>query len=290
MDIKRRGFLKLSTSLASGLALTSFANPFMSCNSAGKLNGSKNAFGIQLYTLRDELPKDPKGVLKQVSSFGYKQIESYEHKDLGMFFGMKNTEFKSYMDSLGMQIVSSHCDMNKDFERKADEAAAIGMKYLLCPHLGAQKNLDAYKKFAETFNRCGQICKQRGLRFGYHNHDYSFKLVEGQYPQDVMMQNTDKQTVEYEMDIYWVVAAGQDPVAWLKKYPGRFTLGHVKDIKEDKSTTLGTGTINYPEVLKEAKKAGMQYFIVEQEHYEGTTPINAAKEDAEYMKNLKVLS
>lgn len=290
MDIKRRGFLKLSTSLASGLALTSFANPFMSCNSAGKLNGSKNAFGIQLYTLRDELPKDPKGVLKQVSSFGYKQIESYEHKDLGMFFGMKNTEFKSYMDSLGMQIVSSHCDMNKDFERKADEAAAIGMKYLLCPHLGAQKNLDAYKKFAETFNRCGQICKQRGLRFGYHNHDYSFKLVEGQYPQDIMMQNTDKQTVEYEMDIYWVVAAGQDPVAWLKKYPGRFTLGHVKDIKEDKSTTLGTGTINYPEVLKEAKKAGMQYFIVEQEHYEGTTPINAAKEDAEYMKNLKVLS
>lgn len=290
MDIKRRGFLKLSTSLASGLALTSFANPFMSCNSAGKLNGSKNAFGIQLYTLRDELPKDPKGVLKQVSSFGYKQIESYEHKDLGMFFGMKNTEFKSYMDSLGMQIVSSHCDMNKDFERKADEAAAIGMKYLLCPHLGAQKNLDAYKKFAETFNRCGQICKQRGLRFGYHNHDYSFKLVEGQYPQDVMMQNTDKQTVEYEMDIYWVVAAGQDPVAWLKKYPGRFTLGHVKDIKADKSTTLGTGTINYPEVLKEAKKAGMQYFIVEQEHYEGTTPINAAKEDAEYMKNLKVLS
>jgi sugar phosphate isomerase/epimerase len=178
-------------------------------------------FGLQLYSLRDVLPKDPKGVLKQVASFGYKQIEGYEGEK-GIYWGMKNTEFKSFLDDLGMKMISSHCNYKQDLERKADEAAAIGMKYLMCPYLGPQKSLDAFKQAAETFNKSGEICKQRGLRFAYHNHDYSFKQVEGQYPQDVMMQNTDKALVDFEMDMYWVVAAGQDPVVWLNKYPGRF--------------------------------------------------------------------
>jgi sugar phosphate isomerase/epimerase len=185
-------------------------------------------------------------------------------------------------------MVSSHCDYKKDFERKADEAAAIGMKYLMCPYLGPQKDLDAFKKAADGFNKSGQICKQRGLRFAYHNHDYSFKKVEGQYPQDVMMQITDRELVDYEMDIYWVVAAGQDPVEWFKKYPQRFRLGHVKDKKGNETATLGSGTINFPAVLKEAEKAGMKYFIVEQEQYTGTTPIAAAKDDAEYMKKIRI--
>ena len=112
--------------------------------------------------------------------------------------------------------------------------------------------------------------------------------MEGQYPQDVMMQSTDKALVDYEMDMYWVVAAGQDPVVWLNKYPGRFKLGHVKDKKGNETATLGTGTINYPAIIQVAKKVGMEYFIVEQEEYEGTTPIGAAKDDAEYMKRLKI--
>jgi sugar phosphate isomerase/epimerase len=287
MNNQRREFLKVATTLASGVALTGISNQIMGCNTSSKLKGSNKPFGLQLYSLRDDLPKDPKGILKQVASFGYKQIEGYEGP-LGLFWGMKNTEFKNYMDSLGMQFISSHCKYDEDFERKADEAAAIGMKYLMCPHLGAQKDLDTFKKFAATFNKCGEICKQRGMRFAYHNHDYSFKKVEGQYPQDVMMQNTDKALVDFEMDMYWVVAAGQDPLEWFKKYPGRFVLGHVKDRKKGKTATLGTGTINYPAILKEAEKAGMKYFIVEQEQYEGTTPIAAAKDDAQYMKNLKI--
>ncbi|HEX8357383.1 MAG TPA: TIM barrel protein, partial [Segetibacter sp.] len=199
-----------------------------------------------------------------------------------------NTEFKSFINGLGMEMVSSHCGYKQDLERKADEAAAVGLKYLMCPYLGPQKDLDAFKKAADDFNKAGAICKQRGIRFAYHNHDYSFKKVEGQYPQDVMMQLTDKDLVDYEMDIYWVVAAGQDPVEWFKKYPQRFRLGHVKDKKGNETTTLGTGTINYPAVLKEAEKEGMKYFIVEQEQYTGTTPIAAAKDDADYMKKMKI--
>jgi len=287
MNYRRRDFLKVTSALASGIALTGIGSSFAACNSTSKLSGNKNKFGLQLYSLRDDLPKDPKGILKQVASFGYQQIEGFEGP-MGIYWGMKNTDFKRYMEELGMQMISSHCNYKEDLERKADEAAAVGMKYLLCPYLGPQKNLDAFKQAAEGFNKAGEICKQRGLRFAYHNHDYSFKPVEGQFPQDVIMQNTDKSLVDFELDMYWVVAAGQDPVEWLKKYPNRFRLGHVKDKKGNETATLGTGTIDYPTILKEAQNSGMQYFIVEQEEYNGTTPLAAAKDDAEYLKKLKI--
>ena len=206
MDFKRREFLRLTANLAAGLAIVPMACNSSSNDDKSKENGSADSttasnttadagvaltsFGLQLYTLRDDLPKDPKGVLKQVSSFGYKQIEGYEGKD-GMFWGMSNTDFKKYMDELGMTFVSSHCDINKDFEKKAAEAAAIGMKYLICPYKGPQKKLDDFKKFADEFNQKGEICKKNGIRFAYHNHDYTFKELEGQMPQDVLMNGTD---------------------------------------------------------------------------------------------------
>jgi sugar phosphate isomerase/epimerase len=291
MPYKRREFLKTATLLGSGVALTSFSN-LLGCKAASASNSINENFGLQLYTLRDVLPNDPKGVLTKVASYGYKQIESYEGPK-GFFWGMKNTEFKKLMDDLGMKIVSSHCDINKDFERKAEEAGAIGMKYLICPYLGPQKSIDDFKRHADTFNQKGEICKKHGMRFAYHNHDYSFVPLEGQLPQDVMMQGTDKNLVDFEMDIYWVVTAGQDPIAWFNKYPERFRLGHVKDRKKgatekNASVDLGTGEINFNEILKAAEKKGMKYFIVEQEKYENTTPLDAAKADADYMKNFRV--
>jgi sugar phosphate isomerase/epimerase len=290
--MKRREFLQTTGMAASGVFMSSY---LLSCKSMGISKDVRNNFGLQLYTLRDVLPDDPKGVLKQVASFGYKQIESYEHSKLGIFWGMKNTEFKKLMDDLGMKIVSSHCDINKDFERKSAEAAEIGMKYLLCPYLGPQKKIDDFKKFAETFNQRGETCKKNGIRFGYHNHDYGFVQLEGQYPQDVLMQNTDKNLVDFEMDIYWVVTPGQDPIAWIDKYPGRFKLCHIKDRKKgasptqrDVSVELGTGSIDFKKILSEGGKKGMEYYFVEQEAYENTTPLAAAKADADYLKNFKI--
>lgn len=294
MTHPRRKFLKSAAYLTSGLALTSFGSGLLSCNNIKKIGADNKPFGLQLYTLRDDLPADPKGVLKQVANFGYKQIEGYEGKQ-GIFWGMRNTEFKKYLDDLGLKYVSSHCDINNNFEQKAAEAAAIGMEYLISPYLGAQKTLDDYKRAADKFNDRGAICKKAGLKFAYHNHDYTFVQQDGQYPQDVLMQNTDKDLVDYEMDIYWVVTAGQDPQAWLKKYPNRFTLCHVKDRmkgaatgEKDASVVVGTGSIDYPSVLRTAEKAGMRYYIVEQESYTGTTPIQAVQDNATYMKALKI--
>jgi sugar phosphate isomerase/epimerase len=285
MNFSRRQFLLTGATLASGSMLQSF--DFLNENAKLK------TFGVQLYTLRDDLPKDPKGVLKQLGSFGYKQVESFEGQS-GMFWGMTNKEFKAYLDELGMSIVSSHCDFKKDFERKAAEAGEIGMKYLICPYLGPQKSIDAFKKAADDFNKAGEICKKNGLRFAYHNHNYSFNKQEGQLPQDVMMQNSDPALVDFEMDIYWVVSAGADPIEWMKKYPNRFKLCHIKDRAKnaaptnfDASVDLGTGSVDFKTILAEGKKYGFQYHIVEQEKYENTTPLKSAEVDAAYLKSLK---
>jgi sugar phosphate isomerase/epimerase len=286
MPIQRREFLKTASMITAGFALTGVSSGLVGCASS-KLNAAvNNNFGLQLYTLRDALPKDPQDVLKQVASFGYKQLEGFEGPK-GIYWGMKNTEFKKFIGDLGMNMVSSHCNWTDKLEQKAAEAAEIGMKYLMCPFLGPRKELDFYKKAAERFNTAGEVCKKAGIRFAYHNHDYSFKDVEGQLPQDVMMQGTDASLVDFEMDIYWVVAAGADPIAWFDKYPNRFKLVHVKDKKENESVVLGTGTIDFKTILKEGHKKGVDYYIVEQEAYKGTTPLAAAKADADYMKNFK---
>jgi sugar phosphate isomerase/epimerase len=193
-----------------------------------------------------------------------------------------------------MRFVASHCNTNQDFERKAAEASAIGMKYLIAPYLGPQKSIDDYKRAADKFNQNGEICRRNGLRFAYHNHDYTFKTAEGQMPQDVLMQNTNKDLVDFEMDIYWVVNAGQDPEAWFRRYPDRFRLVHVKDrqrgvgdTSKNVSVVLGTGSINFPQILRTGAQNGVRHFMVEQEAYEGTTPLVAVRENAGYMKGFR---
>jgi len=284
MNNSRRDFLR--NSALTGLALSMpFKNQLMAMGGAG------NAFGIQLWSVKEALAKDTLGVLKHLSICGYKKIESFEG-DKGIFWGMKNTEFKKHMDELGMQLVSAHCDNTTNFERKAAEAAAIGMNYLICPYKGPQKSLDNFKKFAEEFNACGEIAKKNGIRFAYHNHDYSFVPMEGQVPQDVMMNNTNSDTVDFEMDIYWTVAAGVDPIAYMDKHPGRFKLVHVKDMTklpkgEHESCVIGKGVIDYKNMLSKVSKRGVKHMIVEQEAYTGTNELDAAKADAAYLKTLK---
>jgi len=307
MTVNRRNFLRSAGFLASGVVLAGVA-----CKSGGNKETETTAtvdssaivpaatgvalasFGLQLYTLRDDLPKDPKGILKQVAGFGYKEIEGYEG-DKGMFWGMKHTDFKKYLDELGLSMVSSHCDINKDFEKKAGQAGEIGMKYLISPWIGPQKTADDYKKFAETFNKRGEVCKKNGLRFAYHNHGYTFQETNGQMPQDILMTNTDPALVDFEMDIYWVVTAGGDPEAWFKKYPNRFSLCHVKDRtkgadpkEEDASCDLGTGSIDFAKVLNVAAANGMKHYIMEQEKYANSTPLKSTEVGAAYLKNLLI--
>lgn len=302
---QRRDFLKTA---ATGIALAAIGGKILGCSSSS-LFGTENIkeFGLQLYTLRDVLPKDPKGILKQVAEMGYKQIESYNHDKLGMFWGMGNIEFKKYLDEIGLTIISSHYTPDKDFERKAAEAAAIGMNFLIYPYEGSPykkqeaqfatmpKTINEFKKMADDFNRYGEICRKNGIRFAYHNHDYTFTPLENKIPQNILLDNTDKDLVDFEIDIYWVVTAGQDPITWLKKYPNRFKLVHIKDRKKNASpaereifSILGKGSINFPPILKAAKQNGVQYFLVEQDETYDIPVIKAIKESADYLKKLKI--
>lgn len=289
MHGNRKDFLRAAGLLAGGIGLSAL---LPESTIAAERFAKMKKLGIQLYTLRDDLPKDPKGILKQVADFGYQQLEGFEGPQ-GIYWGMTAKEFKAYLDSLGLKMISSHCNIDKDFDKKAAEAASIGMKYLISPYVGRQKSADDFKKIADKFNERGIICKRHGLRFAYHNHDYSFNPIEGQLPQDILMKGTDPTLVDFEMDMYWVVTAGQDPVAWLKKYPKRWKLCHIKDRKKDApaadrdaTVDLGEGSINYKSLVKTAGHYGIEYYILEQEDYEGRTPLEIVKKDAEYMKML----
>ena len=284
MSTNRRDFIRTGTLAAIGLSL-----PFgQGCSAPRAIKGGEiETFGLQLWTVKEDMAVNARETLRKISTYGYRQIESFEGSK-GIFWGMSNKEFKQYMDELNMRIVSAHCNISQDFERKAAEASEIGMKYLICPYKGPQKSIEDFKRFADEFNKAGEICKKNGIRFAYHNHDYSFKLVDGLMPQDVMMDNTDKDLVDYEMDIYWVVAAGADPEAYFRKYPGRFRLCHVKDLgktaKGHESVQLGKGTIDFATILKTGDKNGLKYYIVEQEAFTGSNPLESAEVDAKYFK------
>ena len=298
----RRKFLQTAGALTIGATVA----PMWACKNTAEsattaatdmvksaVTGSLDKFGIQLYTLRDVIPKDPKATLKTLSEYGFNQIEGYETGDVSIFQNMPHLEFKKYISDLGIDMVSTHCNINENFEEKAAQAAEIGMKYLICPYIGPKKSVAEWKEVTDSFNKAGEICKKNGIRFAYHNHAYTYKAFSGMIPQDFMMDNTDPELVDFEMDIYWVVTGGADPIEYLKKYPNRFRLCHVKDRMKNAgdermaSCNLGSGIIDYPTILKAAKAEGMQYFIMEQERYDGTTPMEAARVGANYLSELQ---
>ncbi|WP_200975804.1 sugar phosphate isomerase/epimerase [Echinicola sp. 20G] len=299
---ERRKFLKLGAAFTAGAFL-----PLQFCSSPKKettaiveetvaesVKESISKFGVQLYSVKEDMAADAKETIKKIASYGYNQIEGFDGGK-GIFWGMKNTEFKSFTEDLGLDFVASHANVFDNTEKLAAEAGEIGMKYLICPWIGPQESMEEWKKIADRFNEVGQICKDNGVRFAYHNHGYTFEELEGQMPQDFLLENTDPELVDYELDIYWAVTAGVDPEAYFEKYKNRFRLCHVKDRekgapegKADASIVIGEGSIDYSKVLRTAKDNGMDYFIVEQEKFEGVTPLEAAEKNAAYLKKLEI--
>jgi sugar phosphate isomerase/epimerase len=294
----RRTFIKWSAAMASGLLL-----PLGACNtSANKQEAAGSAapeegvkltdYGIQLWTVKEAMLENPQEVLRQLASYGYTQIESFEG-DKGIFWGMSNKAFRDFIEEQGMKLVGSHANVKEQLEEKAAQAAEIGMPYLIDPYEGPQENLEGYRRMAERFNEYGKICQKHGVKFAYHNHDYTFQEVEGRIPHKILLEETDPELVDFEMDIYWVITAGADPEEYLRNYPGRFKLSHIKDrmqgaVEPFASTQLGTGIINYPGILETAKANGMEYFIAEQERFDNSTPLGSSQKNAEYLKNLRV--
>ena len=281
--MKRRTFIQ-STALA--LAGTSLA---LSAFAAG--SKYKNKIGLQLYSLRDVIFKDPKAILKSVADFGYKQLETFGYKE-GKLFGMTVKEYGDYTESLGMKTTSGHYGIElvgkiSDWEKACVDSKSLGQDYVVMPYLTEPyyRTLDDVKRSCETVNKGAEVAKKYGLQMCYHNHAFEFKEVEGKVMFEVMLQTLDPKLVAIELDLFWVVNAGKDPIQLFQKYPGRFVQWHVKDMdKADKmrNADVGTGTIDFKKIFASAKLAGMKRFYIEQETY----PINSTESVKASIKNL----
>lgn len=271
-----------------------------------KAGQALGAIGIQIYSVKDILEQDLRGVLQQLADMGYKEIESYPGSQ-GHYYGMEPKAFAEMLSELGLTLVSSHfgsgssthnaeswhqATMLSRFDELVENAAKTGQKYLTCSWMdqSLRNTPEDLAKTAELFNQVGEKCKQAGMTFAYHNHSFEFDKVGDHVLYDFILENTDPELVKYEMDIYWLVAAGKDPLAYFEKYPNRFPLGHVKDMdKQDsqKNSVIGKGAIDYPTILKAARESGMKHFLVEQETFVQPS-IEAMKENIDYLSALRI--
>lgn len=296
----RRTFLKNS-----GLALAGAA--LFRSNGFPVIAG-KQLTGVQLYSVRNDMMKDPLGTLKQLASFGYKYVEHANYMNR-KFYGYSAKDFKKILDDLGMQMPSGHTVMGKahwDDNKKeftdlwkwtVEDAAVVGQQFVISPWLdeSLRRTYDDLKRYMEVFNKSGELCKKAGMKFGYHNHDFEFsQKLNGETVYDIMLSSTDPSLVMQQLDIGNLYNGGAKAIDVVKKWPGRFESMHVKDEIEVKggsghekyeSTILGKGIVNVKEVIDLGRvSGGTIHFIIEQESYQGQAPLDAVKEDLEIMK------
>ena len=290
----RRDFLKVSAAGALGALVFSQ----YSCKNASKkaqtsdvIDPKTFGIGLQLYSIRDAMDADVPGSLKKVSDIGYKYLELADYADR-KFYGYGPPEFKKMVNDLGMEIISSHTQVEgvgvtlDNAKIMAEDHATLGVKYCLQPWIVEEMrtSIASYQEMAENWNQIGQVMKEFGIQFGYHNHNFEFDTVEGKVPYfDVFLAELDKDLVTMELDMFWTTKAGQDPVEIIKKYPGRFQLFHMKDMytnEEPFFTTegvkdfapVGAGVIDFKRILAVKDIAGMKYLIVEQDQSRDGTP------------------
>ncbi len=297
MTTSRRTFLKNS-----GLAVAG-ATLFSEQLSAAVSRKQKEILGIQLYSVRDDMKKDPAGTLKQLAGIGYKYVEHANYVNR-KFYGYSAAEFKKLLGGLGLKMDSGHTvmgarawdaaknDFSDEWKWTVDDAATVGERYVISPWLdeSLRKDWDGLMHFLELFNKSGELCKKSGMKFGYHNHNFEFNTtLNNQRLYDIILQHTDPSLVAQQLDIGNMYGVGGRALEVLKQYPGRFELMHVKDeIKSSggemadgyESTVLGKGVLPVKEIIDLARKSGgTTYFIIEQESYQGKTPVECAKED-----------
>lgn len=248
-----------------------------------------NFGGLALYTLRDAMGEDPKGTLETVYDDGYAYIEAAGYAD-GKFYNMTPQDFKSFLESIDIKPVSTHQGSVtlENADQMIADVKAAGFEYFVIPvpPMGMftfdaearTMGMDGTaKELTDILTTLGKKCKEQGLKLLYHNHDFEYKEnAEGIVPIEYMLENTDPEFVNFQMDLYWVTKAGADPVAYFEKYPGRFKLWHVKDMDDQgRFAPVGEGTIDFAKILANKDKSGMQYYFVEQDQTFNHEPLEA---------------
>ena len=286
----RRSFLKSTSVLSAGMLMVP----------PGLLR-SESLIGLQLYTVRDFMAKDPADTIAKVAKIGFNSVEGATYTGSQKFYGMDPATFSKLLKDNGLVMPSAHYRLGEEkqkgeivkgtllheWDKAVDDGAAAGLKYMVCAYLSADERggLDHYKYVADQLNIAGERCKKAGIQLCYHNHDFEFVKQDDKYPFDILL-GADKDLVKMELDLYWVTKAGMDAIELFKQHPGRFPLFHMKDMDntpEKAFTEVGNGVINFKEILKHQKEAGLQYFFVEQDKCPGS-PFDSITQSIAYIK------
>jgi sugar phosphate isomerase/epimerase len=297
MKSNRRTFIKTGALAFAGTAVLN--------NSLFAAPGQKGITGLQLYSIRDDMSRDPFGSLTKLTETGYEYLEHASYTDR-KFYGYPATEFKKILDNLGLRMISGHTEMGrqhwdearKDFSESwkftLEDAAILGQKYVVSPWINEdiRKNYDDFRAFLDVFNKCGELCKKQGMKFGYHNHNFEFsEKLNGETLFDIMMKNINPDLVVVQLDIGNLFDGGAVALDVINQYPGRFENVHVKDVKKTgrdgkyESTIIGEGVADVRKVIALIKSTGgAEVMIIEQESYQEKTPMECTRINLEIMK------
>jgi sugar phosphate isomerase/epimerase len=287
--MKRRDFIKSAGALSTVMLA---GNGLAATTGGGKLKSLKSYGIITGNTGGDWLKENPKEGLKLIADKGYTELE------FGGDFGLGFDYAKKYIKDLGLKPLFGGSSMygiaidKEAFKTSIAETKSWGKKYFVCyyPFLDGTQvvPLDQWKQIAEWCNEAGKVCKEEGLTFLYHNHNYEFHITDGVIPYDLVLQHTDPEYVNMEMDLYWVAKGDACPITYMKKYPGRFPALHVKDMDytdERGFADVGSGRLDFPEIFSYSKIAGVKHYIVEHDRPKnGKDSITAS---GNYLRNLK---
>ncbi len=291
----RRNFIKNTTVLsASALLVSPLELDFV-------LEANLKNVGLQLYTVREDMNKDALGTLRQIKSIGYSHVESAGYNKR-QFYGQSKENFKMILEDLGLKMYSGHTstgtgtgkdsyNMSNNWEAVCEDAAFMGQKYIVCGWFSPdeRKTVDDYKRFAQLFNKCGEKAKEYGLQFCHHNHDFEFLPLGGLVPYDILLNETDKNFVKFELDHYWTQKANVDSIQLMNKHKDRFPLWHIKDMDNTASksfTEVGSGIINYTTIFTSKAKKYMDLYFIEQDSNHKGSPLQSI--DISYKNLMKI--
>lgn len=256
--------------------------------------------GLQLYTVRDLMKQDFDGTLAKVAAVGYKEVE------FAGYFDHSPKDVRAAVDRHVLTAPSAHIDyknLGDKFPEVIEAAKVVGHEYLVNPWIDEEirKQPDGWKHAAETFNRAGEACKKAGIQFAYHNHWFEFLPVNGKLPYDLLLTECDPSLVKMELDLCWITVGGQDPLRYFERYPGRFPLVHVKDVKRvppvtaggaqdfgssmKDMTEVGSGIIDWKKIFAQSDKAGIKHYFVE--HDNPKKPLESIKTSYDYLARLR---
>ncbi len=291
--MNRRSFLETAATVT---AATLFGNKLAWAAGESKID----EIGVQLYTVRNQMKHDFEGTLAKVAAIGYKEVE------FAGYFDHSPQDVRAAIDRNGLASPATHVDydtLGDKWPAQIESAKIIGQSYIVCPWIPEKirKQPDGWKRAAETFNRAGEASKKAGIQFAYHNHWFEFLPVDGKLPYDLLLENCDPNLVKMELDLCWITVGGGDPLKYFDRYPGRFPLVHVKDVKAlprisasgkqnfgdsmKDMTEVGSGIIDWKRIFAQSEKAGIQHYIVE--HDKPKAPFDSIKTSYDYLRQLR---